>query len=255
MNKNDTMETERTRERTRESNRLCFRPFRGWNAWEIAWLGSFTAISVVLSILFDDTPIGFVAFLTGVLCVVLTAKGSVWSFVYGTVNVILYAYISWRNGLYGEMGLNLFFFLPTGIAGFFLWHRNIRRAGRLVMRRLSLVSDLLVAVGCAAAIAAMGWGLSRIEGQNTPYVDATTNVLSIVATVLTLVRYREQWALYIALDVFTVLMWVIRLANGSPDGVLMTVMWTAYLVNAVYGYWNWSRGSRTPAPAVAGGVR
>ncbi len=221
--------------------------FKDWNLWEIAWLSTFSALSLVLSALFDETPIGFLAFLTGVLCVVLTAKGSIWSFVYGTVNVLLYAYISRRNGLFGEMGLNLFFFLPTGIAGFLLWKRNIRKSGHLVMKRLSLLANIGLAVLCAVSIAAMGYSLSKIRGQNTPYVDATTNVLSIIATILTLARFREQWALYIVLDVFTVLMWAIRLANGSPDGLLMTVMWSAYLVNAVYGYWNWSRGSRTSA--------
>ena len=221
--------------------------FKDWNLWEIVWLSTFSVLSLVLSALFDDTPIGFFAFLTGVLCVVLTAKGSIWSFVYGTVNVLLYAYISWRNGLYGEMGLNLFFFLPTGIAGFLLWKRNIRKSGHLVMKRLSLLSDIGLAVLCAVSIAAMGYVLSKIHGQNTPYVDATTNVLSVIATILTMARFREQWALYIVLDVFTVLMWAMRLASGSPDGLLMTVMWSAYLVNALYGYWNWSRGSRPSA--------
>ena len=32
------------------------------------------------------------------------------------------------------MGLNLFFFLPSGILGFILWKRNIRKTGQLIMR-------------------------------------------------------------------------------------------------------------------------
>lgn len=59
---------------------------------------------------------------------------------------------------------------------------------------------------------------------------------------LTLLRYREQWLLYITLNLFTILMWVIRLLHGSSDGILMIVMWSAYLINACYGFYNWSKG-------------
>lgn len=216
--------------------------FQSWKPFELIWLGTFIALSVVLTVLFHDSLLGFSAFLFGVICVVLTAKGNVWSYVFGYVNTVLYAYIAYRNGLYGEMGLNLFFFLPSGILGFILWKRNIRKAGQLIMRKLTWRENLLTAAICIISIAAMGYGLSLIQGQNTPYIDATTNVLSIVATILTLLRYREQWLLYITLNLFTILMWVIRLLHGSSDGILMIVMWSAYLINACYGFYNWSKG-------------
>ena len=216
--------------------------FQSWKPFELIWLGTFIALSVVLTVLFHDSLLGFFAFLFGVICVVLTAKGNVWSYVFGYVNTVLYAYIAYRNGLYGEMGLNLFFFLPSGILGFILWKRNIRKAGQLIMRKLTWRGNLLTAAICIISIAVMGYGLSLIQGQNTPYIDATTNVLSIVAAILTLLRYREQWLLYITLNLFTILMWVIRLLHGSSDGILMIVMWSAYLINACYGFYNWSKG-------------
>lgn len=218
--------------------------FKGWRPFEIVWLGLFVGISVVLTVLFKDTLIGFLAFLFGVVCVVLTAKGSIYGYLYGYVNTVLYAYIAYRNGLYGEMGLNLFFFLPTGIVGFILWKRNIRKAGKLIMRKLPLQGVLVVAFICVAGALVMGYGLSMIKTQNTPYIDAATNMLSVVATVLMIWRFREQWLVYIALNVFTIVMWTFRLLNGSPDAVLMLVMWSAYLVNACYGFYNWTKGAK-----------
>ena len=38
--------------------------------------------------------LGSLAGITGVLCVVLVAKGSIWNYLFGLVNVSLYAYIS-----------------------------------------------------------------------------------------------------------------------------------------------------------------
>lgn len=217
---------------------------KSWKLFELCLLAVSLVMTIVLSFLTGDTPIGFLASAFGIICVVLTAKGSVWSYLFGYVNILAYAYVAWRNGLYGEMGLNLFFFLPTSIVGFIMWKKNIANVGHLVMRKLSVKANVLLGIACVVAIAAMGYALSRIKGQNTPYIDATTNVLSIGATILMMMRYREQWTLYLVLDVFTVLMWVLRMVQGSPDGLLMVVMWTTYLINACYGYWNWSRGAK-----------
>jgi nicotinamide mononucleotide transporter len=115
------------------------------------------------------------------------------------------------------------------------------------MRALDLKWIILTLLICLLSIAGMGYVLALNPLQNTPYIDATTNVLSIIATILMMYRYREQWLLYILLNVFTVLMWGIRTANGSSEGPLMIVMWSAYLINAGYGYWNWSRGAKLPS--------
>ena len=140
------------------------------------------------------------------------------------------------------MRLNLFFYVPTGILGCFLWKPQLEGA-YVKMRALTLKQTFLVLFICLACTVGMGLRLAQIKGQNTPYIDATTNVLSIIATILMMYRYREQWLLYILLNIFTVLMWSIRTADGSAEGPLMIVMWSAYLVNAIYGYWNWYLGS------------
>jgi nicotinamide mononucleotide transporter len=75
-------------------------------------------------------------------------------------------------------------------------------------------------------------------------LDALTNVLSVAAALLLTFRFREQWLCWIILDVFTVLMWAIRWYNGSPQGAIMVLMWSAYLVNAFFGWYYWSKNLR-----------
>lgn len=218
--------------------------FPTWNLFELIWLGTFSAFAIFISVWTKDSLLGLVTFLTGVLCVVLTAKGSIYSFWWGYGNILLYAWIAWQNGLYGEMGLNILFFLPVNFAGHWLWHKNIHIAGVLEMRRLKIFHICVGIIISAAATLLLGWGLSHIAGQNTPYLDALTNVLSIIAALLLTFRFREQWLCWIILDIFTVLMWSIRWYNGSNQGAIMVLMWSAYLVNAFYGWFNWSRNSR-----------
>ena len=214
---------------------------KNWSLYEIIWLLMFSMVAILLTIIWKDTLFGFSVFITGVLCVVLAAKGNIWTYFFGMYNTFGYAYLAFNNGLFGEMGLNLLFFAPMNIVGFIMWRKCM--SGSIVeMRGLQKKDKILTVVICVLGSIALGFGLSLINGQNTPYIDAITNVLSIVATFLMVWRFKEQWLLYIVLNIFTIVMWTIRTVNGSPDGAMMIVMWSAYLVNAVYGYYNWSKG-------------
>lgn len=220
----------------------------GWNLFELAWLVMFTSIAVLFTVISKDSFFGFTVFITGVLCVVLAAKGSLMSYVFGMYNTVGYAYLAYINGLFGEVMLNLLFFVPMNVVGFYMW-KNHRNNGKLSMRQMEPKGLLLVGAVCVLGSLMLGFGLSFIPGQNSPYIDAITTVLSIVATLLMVRRFKEQWLVYIVLNMFTVLLWVIRMLEGSGEGLLMIVMWSAYLVNAVYGYYNWNKGAKEGALA------
>lgn len=218
--------------------------FGYWSVYEILWFCTFCGIAAIVTVLSGEGPFGFTVFLSGVLCVILVAKGNILNYAVGMYNTFGYALLAFQNGLYGEMGLNLFFYVPMNIVGFLMWRKHTDSNNVVIMRRMAPTSTALTAVVCIAGILAMGFGLSLIPEQNTPYIDATTNMLSIIATILMIRRFREQWFAYIVLNIFTVLMWFLRTMDGSPDGVMMIVLWSAYLVNAVYGLIIWTRGAK-----------
>jgi nicotinamide mononucleotide transporter len=217
-------------------------PLNRWNTYEILWFLFFTSIAITLCILWENSLFDFSVFLSGVFCVLLAAKGNVWTYVFGMYNTLAYAYTVYTNDLFGEVYLNLFFFVPTNIMGYLLWKPKLN--GLYVkMRAMSLNWILLTILICIVGTIGLGYILALNPKQNTPYIDATTDVLNIIATILMMYRYREQWLFFILLNVFNILMWSIRAANGSAEGPLMIVMWSAFLINAGYGYWNWSRGT------------
>ena len=76
-------------------------------------------------------------------------------------------------------------------------------------------------------------------GGNATLLDSMSTVLSLAANALMVLRYREQWILWIVVDVVTVIMWMIA------GDLLMTIMWSIYLCNAVYGLMMWTRMSDT----------
>ena len=223
--------------------------FGAWNFYERAWLALFCAVAAAITFSAGEGWFNLAVFVSGVFCVVLAAKGSIITYPAGVLNTVGYAWLAWRNGLYGEVGLNLLFYFPMNIVGFMMWRGHLED-GLVRMRKLSPRAAALAGLAGLGSWLAMGWGLGLLAGQNTPWLDAATNVLSVAATLMMLRRYREQWAAYIALNVLSVIMWGLRAAAGSPEGPLMVVMWSAYLLNAFYGWFNWTKGCR-PVPVEA----
>lgn len=56
-------------------------------------------------------------------------------------------------------------------------------------------------------------------------------------------RATEQWVLWIIIDVVSIYMWMTAFLD-TGEGITMVVMWSAYLVNACYGLYNWRRLER-----------
>ncbi len=215
---------------------------KNWRVFELVWLATFSVVAIIITVLSHDTLFGFSVFFTGIICVVLAAKGHIATYLFGMYNTLGYAYLSWVNHLNGEMALNLCFFVPMNVVGYFMWKNRLD--GVIVqMRGLPVKILLLVIAVCAIGSAGLGFSLAQIPAQNTPYIDAITVTLSIIATILMVLRYKEQWLVYIVLNIFTVIVWIFRYLDHAENSALMIVMWTAFLINAVYGYYNWRRGA------------
>ena len=72
----------------------------GWKKWEVLWLLSACVIITGLSIFWHDSLMGIISATTGVACVICTGKGKLSAYVFGLINVVLYAIISYRARYY-----------------------------------------------------------------------------------------------------------------------------------------------------------
>ena len=216
----------------------------GWKALDLAWLAAATAVILGLSLYWKDSPVSLWAALTGVWCVILTGKGKRSSFLFGTVNVVFYAMISFQARYYGEVMLNILYYLPMNFVGWFAWKKHMNEeTGEVVKRRLPRNRRVWVYGLTAAAILLYGLVLKALGG-NLPYVDSMSTVVSVTAQILSVKRLTEQWVLWIVVDVVTVVMWGINFAQGG-ETVATLAMWSVYLINAVIMYIRWNREGRT----------
>lgn len=207
------------------------------------WFLALLLAGTVLSSTLAATVFELTVLLSGILCVGLIAIGRREGYLIGLYSSLSYALIAHSNGLFGEVYLNLLFFVPTGIIGFFMWQRHTSQDKAVVMRGLSWPIRIIIALVCLTGVVGLGWLLGLNPNQNAPFVDATTNVLSVVATFLMMWRYKEQWLLYILLNVVSIVMWALRGIGGGESGDMMVLMWSLFLLNAIFGYWRWHRGA------------
>lgn len=231
---------------------------RKYDRVDVAWLALLVVVGSAVSVVLAASFFDFTVFMSGILCVGLTAIGRREGYLIGLYNSLSYSVLAYSNGLYGEVYLNLLFFVPTGIIGYLLWQLHTMQDGRVAMRQMLWLTRAVIAVICIACTVGLGLLLRLNPNQNTPFIDASTNVLSVVATFLMMWRYKEQWLLYIVLNIVSVFMWTLRLLAGGTAGDMMVLMWSAFLLNAVFGYWRWHVGAATVTVArtnqVIGGV-
>ncbi len=210
----------------------------GWKAVEILWLVFSTLVILSLSIYWGENLIGIIAAITGIFCVILTGKGKMSSYIFGTVNTLLYAYIALGAKYYGEVMLNIIYYLPMNFVGFFMWSKYINSETQEVeKRKLHIKNQLIILVLCCVCIYGYGLVLKKLGG-NLPFVDSMSTVLSIFAQILCVKRYMEQWVLWIVVDVVTVIMWAIAFMNGG-ESIATLIMWSIYLLNAIFMFVKW----------------
>ena len=213
---------------------------KGWKVWELSWM--FLAISVIigLSIYWQDSLMGIVSAATGVACVVCTGKGKLMAYVFGLINCVLYAIISFRSAFYGETMLNALYYVPMQFVGFFVWAKNMNQeTGEVEKRHMKNVHRLLWAVCLAVATVLYGLFLKHL-GDAMPFVDSFTTVSSVLAMIISVKMYSEQWWLWVGVNVFTIFMWLMDFIKGN-DNIATLLMWVVYLINSVVMLIKWEK--------------
>lgn len=179
--------------------------------------------------------INSIAAISGIFCVVLCAKGRKSQYIWGLLNIVGYVIIAYINKYYGEVMLNALYYLPSQFIGYYLWNKNMSKDKKTVSsKKLNFKQTILFLVVCVIGIYLYKLSLDLLGGRNT-ILDSASTFISLFANILMLARYREQWLLWIIIDIITVVMWLL------VNDLIMVTMWSVYLINAFYGYYNWSK--------------
>lgn len=257
-----------------------------WKKFEKVWLVIFLVLIMGTTITFSISGTDYnslnsillnwvispLSAITGIICVVLVARGSIWNYAWGIVNCVTYGYLAYQCGYYGDMLLNLFYFLPFQFIGFIWWRKHLVNNSNefVVMRKLNLKQAIYITIGGVVATVLFGLALFKLDNWfvtamkrnvsiytyldsifHIPYLgaifDASTEVLQILAQILMTLAFAEQWIMWILTNIITIIMWItviIADRTSLPWALPTLIMWVAYLINSVYGYINWLKGAK-----------
>ena len=218
--------------------------WNGYNWFERIFMLAMVLLQVVVYCFVPDSLIGMVCGVAGVICVVLTAKGKISSYLFNFIQMITYMIICWDAKLFLEFGEQIFYFVVC-IFGVFLWKKNMKKnddgTEQVIAKKFKpwhWVATVVVTVVSTFLLGTFG---EVILGSTLPYIDAFTVALAVIAQLLMIWRYREQWAVWIVIDIASLVMFVML---GQWSMVVMYVAWT---INAFYGWYNWTKLNKVEA--------
>ena len=212
----------------------------GYTWFDRVFMAAMLLVQIVVFYVAPDSILGIVAGISGVISVVLCAKGKISFYFVGFIQTTTYLFLAYQNYFYGEVLENIFY-LVTMVVGIFIWKNNstVDKEGSAHVKVLKFtpkqwVLSIVTTIICSVA---MGYFLTAI-GSHQAYTDATTNVMAIFGQILMIKRYREQWIWWLVIDVLCIKLWFVA---GNWSMVAMYVAWT---INCVYGWYNWSKQIR-----------
>jgi nicotinamide mononucleotide transporter len=171
----------------------------------------------------------------GIFCVVLCAAGRKSQYYWGFANIMAYILVAWLSNYYGEVMLNALYYLPTQFIGLYFWQKHYHPKDNQVITQKMSWQTMLILLPCIGLVI---WGYHLVLlalGGHATWLDSASTSFSLIANALMVMRYREQWLLWIVVDIITLIMWLI-----AGDWI-QTSMWTVYLLNACYGLMIWSK--------------
>lgn len=210
----------------------------GFSVLERMFMWGMVLLQAIVYCFAPDSFIGMVCGISGVICVVLTAKGKISSYLFNFIQMITYMVICWDAKLLFEFGEQVFYFIVC-IFGVFLWKKNMKKnddgTEQVIAKKFKPWHWVATIIVTIVSTLVLGYFGDNVLGSTLSYLDAFTVALAVIAQLLMVWRYREQWAIWILIDVSSLVMFIIL---GQWSMVAMYVAWT---INAFYGWANWTK--------------
>lgn len=115
-------------------------------------------------------------FVTGLLCVWLTAKANIWNFPMGILNSLILGVVFLEQRLFADSALQLVF-IALSIQGWFQW--SARKEVQRIQFRSTSVKEQMGLTGVALALTLLIWSvLVQLRGSAPP-LDALISAQSV----------------------------------------------------------------------------
>lgn len=179
------------------------------------------------------STISLISGVAGIISVVLCAQRKISFYVFAWIQLITYVYLCIGQHLYGEITENIFYAI-TMLYGMYAWNKYKDTQDNTLVHPRTLKTKSLVFTCIIGILATVGlYEILYITNDTQPFMDSITTVPAIIAQILLIQCYREQWYFWLIIDVGSIFMWLIA---GNYNMMCQFIFWT---INCLYGLKNW----------------
>lgn len=198
-------------------------------------------ITVSFSFLFSNGSwLNFIASLIGVTALIFVAKGYVIGQILSVIFAIFYGYISFHFRYYGELITYMCMTAPIALAAVVSWAKNpYKDTQEVTVDRLSKKQIVTVSVLSIIVTVLFYFVLKYFDTANLIFstISVTTSFLAVSFTYLRSPFYALA---YSANDIVLIVLWTLATAEDIKY-MPMIFCFIMFLVNDLYGYYNWKR--------------
>lgn len=170
----------------------------------------------------------------GILYIYFAAKEMIWCWYASLISVSIYLVICYQVQLYAEMGLNVYY-LGTTIYGWWHWRNPKRTEKELPISKMKIREHVLFIIAGILLTVALAYFLEENTNAKLPYLDSFTTIFSVFTTILVTRKVLENWLYWIVIDAVGAYIFFHR------ELYLTSLLFAAYTVIAIAGYYNWRK--------------
>lgn len=207
----------------------------------------------------ENTPqwlaiINFFSGLCGIMCVFFCAKVNRMTWPFAVVNTAVFMIYLWYFGIWATFWLEAIVYMPTNIIGWIMWYKHKDKDNELLTKskKLTWWQFIIVVASIVGLTVLVHFTLDFLAGDswmkfavkygwNTTvmkWLDSSIFSIGVVATILEMLRYKEQYVWWIITDIIAVAQYAIK---GDP---VYTTKKGIYLIEAIVGTVNWHKLSK-----------
>ena len=206
------------------------------------WLQTVLAAAQSMSLLEVTAVVFAMAYL------LLAVRENVLCWLFAFLSTAIYTVLFWDVSLLMESALNVYY-MVMAVYGWYQWTRGGTNGDELphalAVRSMSGSQHVWVIAAIVVLSAVSGYLLGEHSTAAWPYVDSFTTWASVITTYLVARKYLQNWLYWIVIDAVSVPLYIDRGLN------LTALLFVAYVVIAVVGYFKWRDHFRNNGQVVA----
>ena len=172
--------------------------------------------------------------LSGLLCVWLLIRQSIWTWPIGLVYSLVSLVVFMQTKLYSEFGLHIYY-AAMNAYGWFYWSRADAQdsSGSLPVTRINRVTGYILLALVALGIPLLAELMLQFTDTDMAYADSTITIMSFSAMWMTARKLIENWYVWLLVDIIATIVYIIK-------GIeLYAVLYCVYIGMAIAGLIAW----------------